>query len=356
MKKERQSNIELFRIVLMLMIIMHHLIVHGCKLKTLLNNDYVSTSETRDMMYLFINTICVVGVNCFIIISGFYGIKIKLKTLISFITQSSVLSVILYIVSFFLLDSGDFSYKRLIYRFFPLLFPVWWFLCAYIGLYLLSPIINKGIEATKKEYLIFICVGLLVLIGTSSFNQENIYIENGYNIFTLLLVYVFARCCAVVIPNINNAAKLYVFSTIINFIVVVILFKYAKQETTWQFFCYGNPLIIINAILLFYSFKNLKIKRHTLILSIAPLTFGIYLIHDYGEVRHLLVKIVFYLNNYFTNNILFVLILICLALIIFISCGVVEKIRAIIFTPVNELLYQKSLTVYSSIKKKPKSI
>ena len=344
MRKERESNIELLRIVLMLMIILHHLIVHGCELKRLSDDTYVNISSWRDTMLLFLNTFCVIGVNCFIFISGYYGIKPKSKTLISFFTQSLVLSVSLYLFYSLVYYPNSFSFSGLFHSFFPLIVPVWWFLLAYISIYFLSPIINKGIESCSRKILIYICVIFLTLFLSGGFRNDNLYTENGYNIFTLLIIYIIARCCATLNINIKNPKKLYIGSLVINFLFVFLFFKFNKQHISWHFFSYGNPFIIINTVLFFYSFKSITIKSKSFILKIAPLTFGIYLIHDYPQSRLALKKIVSQINTEIPNNISMLLILIGFSFCIFISCAIIERIRMFLCNPLNSKIYSLYLS------------
>ncbi len=74
MNNLRQSNIELLRIVAILFVICHHIIVHGLKI-------YDMPIEAYPWLYSFVNCICYVGVNVFILISGYFSIKFSWKKL-----------------------------------------------------------------------------------------------------------------------------------------------------------------------------------------------------------------------------------------------------------------------------------
>lgn len=341
MKNKRDLSIELLRIVLMLMIIMHHLIVHGCNLANLSNNTYTSFSSGRDSMLLLINTICIVGVNCFIFISGYYGIKPKSRTLISFLTQSTVLSISLYLFFNIIYYPNNFSVLEFLKSFIPFIIPVWWFLIAYISIYILSPIINKGLESCSKKNIIWICIAFLILFFSSGFRKDNLYtIGNGHDIFTLLIVYIIARSCSVFSFNIKKAKILYLISLFFNFIIVLLLFSLDKKVMVWQFFSYGNPFIIINSILFFYIFKNIETNDIThqlsrFIFKLAPLTFGVYLIHDYPETRLTLKNILDDINATTSNNIIMLLALVGMCIIIFFSFSLIEKIRMILCKPID---------------------
>lgn len=336
MKKQRTPNIELLRIVLMLMIIMHHFVVHGSQLTKLLNNTTtLDISLSRNIMLLFLETFCVIGVNCFIFISGYYGIKIKTKTLISFFTQSIVLSVSLYLFYSLTYYPNNLSFYGLLRSFFPLIIPIWWFFIAYIGIYLLSPIINKGIEMCSRKTLIYICLIFSILLLSSGFRGDNLYTGDGFNVFTLFMVYIIARCCGNLNLEIRRPKSLYVISLVINFFFVFAFYLLNKPQIIWCFFSYGNPFITINAILFFYSFKSMKIRNFNFILQLAPLTFGVYLIHDYNESRLILRDIVIQIYTTTPNNVIFFAILLALCIVVFLSCSINEKVRVLICNPIN---------------------
>lgn len=79
----RNSSIELLRIVLMLLIVVHHGIVHGLGLTALSPkfNSVLLFNPENSPIILLVNALCIVGVNCFILISGYYGIRFSKKKL-----------------------------------------------------------------------------------------------------------------------------------------------------------------------------------------------------------------------------------------------------------------------------------
>ena len=72
---ERNLGVDLLRIVLMFMIIIHHIMMRGCGLRNLYQNSF----DLKNLPFSFINAFLVVAVNCFFLISGYYGMKENLK-------------------------------------------------------------------------------------------------------------------------------------------------------------------------------------------------------------------------------------------------------------------------------------
>lgn len=71
--KVRNTNIEIFRFVLMVGILLWHLIIHGCGLSDIGKSDYnYSIHESIICCAIFAPS-----VNCFMFISGWFGMKFK---------------------------------------------------------------------------------------------------------------------------------------------------------------------------------------------------------------------------------------------------------------------------------------
>ena len=80
--KERDSNIELLRIVAMLLVMMVHanFFTLGPPSQTDINTSFVSS-----FMRFFCESLCIICVNVYILISGWFGINAKAKRIIEFI-------------------------------------------------------------------------------------------------------------------------------------------------------------------------------------------------------------------------------------------------------------------------------
>lgn len=338
--KNRESNIELLRIVLMLMIIIHHLIVHGCR------SNYLS----KNTLFISLNIFSIIAVNCFIFISGYYGIKFKVKTLFSFIVQAIFYSVGTYLVFHVFISTEDYSTSELIHSFFPVTYGKWWFLNAFLGVYILSPFINKGIDSLNIYQSGIIVIALAYLNSSYPIIGYNFYSGDGHSFFTLLSMYVIARFCGKYIKDIKKPIVLYISTYIISLLLVLILFKINYADTAWRLISYGCPLVILGAVFFFYTFKKIKLKSN-LINKVAPLCFGVYLIHDIADTRSLLVGFIQRINNAIENPLLMGLALIVTAIIIFIICASIEKVRQIVFNPIIDNLDKKASALLSKIKK-----
>ncbi len=335
----RESNIELLRIVLMIMVITHHLI-----LKVDSEGDCNKTT-----LLMALDSFAIIAVNCFVFISGYYGIKFKIKTLISFVLQGVFYSVGIYVLYNVILSPQNFSLIDLGKRFFPLTFAVWWFLSAFIGVYLLSPFINKGIEILKQYQAGGIILILSYLFCSYPLTGNNVYSGGGHEFFTLLLVYMIARYCGKYIKDIKKAIPLHICIFLLTFIIVMACKISGNGYLVWLVIAYNCPLIILGAIFFFYSFKKIKLKNK-IINKIAPLTFGIYLIHETPENRASIKECMTQINAAIQNPLLLGITMIAIAICIFAVCAGIEKVRQIICNPIVDFIDKKASILIDQFK------
>lgn len=151
-KKIRKSNIELLRILAMVMIVAHHLAVHS---------GFSGLSTGNRLWVRFISIGGKIGVDIFVLISGYFLVNaksFKLKKLIKLWSQIITYSSIIYFV-FVLSGLSPFFINELLKSLAPISFTRWWFASTYFILYLVSPFINQMLRNfDKRQYLSYICL------------------------------------------------------------------------------------------------------------------------------------------------------------------------------------------------------
>ena len=83
MEKKRNLNIEVLRVVSMFMVIVLHALGHGGVL------DYYQLGDSGYFIFWLIEAFCMVAVNCFVLITGYFGWKsnFKLSRVVKFYTE-----------------------------------------------------------------------------------------------------------------------------------------------------------------------------------------------------------------------------------------------------------------------------
>ncbi len=325
---ERQSNIELLRIVLIFMIIVHHLIVHNCGIEYISSGSFEFGVKTP--FELLINSFVVIGVNSFIFISGYFGIKFKMNTLVSFLLEALFYSVTIYLI-FALCGLTELKPFAFIKSLFPLSRNTWWFLTTYIALYIISPILNKGIEALDKKQLLFSVVGLLFFNCFSGFIVGTLS-GNGRTLFNLISIYVLARYMNKYVHNLHYPFLSYGFFSMILFGSVLLCVKFNKLSMAWHImYSLNNPFMVLSSVFIFYGFKNIRLNSR-MINIISSLVLGIYLISDHPYVRDLITEKINLLRSC-SDDTTFVILLCAIASSIFTIGACIEKCRQVLFRP-----------------------
>jgi hypothetical protein len=330
---DRDLNIELLRLVLMLMIICHHIFVHARGLSALsLPNFKVQENTIQDA---FVNSFLIMPVNCFVFISGYYGMKFRSKTVLSLLVQTSFYAFFLS----FLFDAfnGHLSIKTLFNGLFPILRGQWWFITAYFFLYLLSPLLNLAkLNFNKFQFLYILAVLVAINFFSSFFFKVNsLGISNGYSLLSFVCIYFLGFAFK---ENINykQGTIFYILIYIISSLCLFGIFKFVLgnygPQSAWYIWSYNNPLVMVSAISFFFIFKNLEIKKNVL-LRLSSYVLGIYLIHDFKQVRGNLDNILNYVINTFKIGNDYIAILI-LAIVIFVIAILIEVLRVKLTDPV----------------------
>lgn len=189
---QRDSNAEMLRLLCMLMIVMHHFCVHAVYPEVLSLN--VINKGWDSHLMLFLHDFFFIGVNCFVLISGYYGIRPKWR---SFINLYSIyvfyvlLGVVGHIAKGLIIDDS-FVFQRHWLK--DIVFPFsrgpHWFMKCYMALFLLSPLLNKAIaNFTKKEYLYTLCFLSIMILYFGYYRGMSQMGDNGYS--TLHFVYLY---------------------------------------------------------------------------------------------------------------------------------------------------------------------
>lgn len=323
MEKKRELNFELLRIVSMFLIVVFHYHDWG----GIIN---IETPIINKLFGEFISIGGNLGVNVFVLISGYFLInsKFKSKKLFKIILEVLFYSVGIYILCV-IFNISEFNIKSLIKSLLPISYNMYWFATCYVGMYLLSPIVNLTIRnMNRKQHrnlliLLFIMLSVIptFIVKAVPFSSElfwfiflyliagyikryNIDIKNNYKLFCIIiLITVFMFSTSVVLTKMNISNPIYLSQ---------------KNSVTMLFL----------SISLFMFFKNLKIKDNKVIPFFAKATFGVYLIHINESIRVYLFSNILKIQNFYQSN-LFVLIgyVFGTALIIYLVCTLIDTIR-----------------------------
>lgn len=327
----RNTSIELLRIISMIMIMFHHFAYHG-------NFEWNFNEVTLPhLWYDFILMGGKVGVDIFVLISGYFLIEnteklFQPKKLLKFWGQVVFYSIMTYLLSV-MLRLNAFEIKQLIKVCLPITYPGWWFASTYFMLYLIHPFLNKllhGLSKTEYQYLILMMVLCWSIIPTAT---TQLFESNSLLWFVTL--YGIAGYVNLYGGNQKLQSKhyfsLYFMVLIITYTVSTTFLFLGTKKEEWSthaidFFEIERLPILLMAITLFMGFVTLKMNYHKWINMIASATFGVYLIHNSSYIRYYLWTNIFKINQYQDSTFL-ILYSILVVFILYVSCTMIDLIR-----------------------------
>lgn len=277
---ERQSNIELLRIIAALGVIALHYNNSGIG-----GGFHFSESGSLNRQILIVTECLFIGaVDLFMIISGYFqckSMKAKSRKVIELLVQLTVFEVLLYAMKI-LCGQGTFSWAGFV----EIVIPTDYFIVLYCVSYLLSPYINLLISKLSLRqfrtlliilFLLFsVQSGLLrwvedalglSLPSASTYSQKGD--QGGYTIVTFLLCYMIGagiRYGAIEIKRPLYSGLLFAGA-----------FYMVWLRHDWN---YSNPFVVLQAAAAFMLFKSLPIKNSPVINSLAKASLTVYLLHQ----------------------------------------------------------------------------
>ncbi len=258
----------------MLLIVFGHCSYHGI---------YGNTNVTVSMV-----TATVFSVDAFAFISGWYSVRFKLKKFIGMLGLGAFASLVLYILSSLVMGEGIFR------------FSLGWFGNAYLGLMVLAPLINCGIDEfyrTGRKMLYVIWFVYLALMTCCILPLRTIGLEivppgwGGHTANTVLFMYFTGR----VLSKTIGENKLGIARLLCSFVLLeLVLFGWSAvsrilrtgggtgallQLRMWD---YCSPVVIALACVVFLLFLELRFPRWLceICAYIAPSMFSVYLLHE----------------------------------------------------------------------------
>ncbi len=329
----RQAGIELLRGILMLMIVLVHLTGNG----VLKSDAPIAFTEPNWLWANLIDAICYPAVNTFVLISGYFGIRLSLGRVLKL-----DIPVIIYSVSLFVLF-GSFSIGGLVSSFIPILSKEYWFLTAYFLLMLLSPFLNAFLDSRNQRQLkMLLFWALLLFVIMPSFSPFCLSESRGMDVINFSVLYIVGRSLACFNVNVSRRKSvwLYIASTLIVFALTVLFAYRFDINSGWKsmFYAYNSVFVYLQAIGLFFLFKQFHINDNVgrVIKWVAPSFFFVYIIHSCPVIAD---KLYFWISSadyYYSEY--FVLHTIIWAFIIFVSCIFIDIVfrRGLLMPVINK--------------------
>ena len=339
-KNNRDSNMELLRIISMLLIMVLHADFSAISVPTIGQcRDSVSSSFFR----FFIEGLAVVAVNVFVMLSGWYGIKPSFKKLGVFLFQAFFLIFVIYLCFWGIGEGVRHSGGEWLAILF---FKQYWFIQCYIVLYLFSPVLNSFIANATRETYRFVILSMFIIqfvFGCLSYASIYGWFNDGYSPLTFCFLYLLAKYVKQYVVSIEHySSAFYGIGWILTALVIALLgflTVYVGLGNSFIMFFYGysSPFVILGALLLLLALSRIPIKNF-IVNWIASSVFAVYIVHCHECVfnpyyKSLIVK--WFSSDFMT---LFIAKTLVLIVVLFVFAIFVDKIRILIQNSISKLL------------------
>lgn len=299
---QRNSSIELFRILVTLFV----LIVH-------LNGYYIGLDTHKFNFHSFqqiaVESLSCIAVNGFILISGYFGIKLSFHALYKLWQSLITIYVPLFILKI-IFDFHDLQWSDLLKAFFPFSTRDGYFINGYIFLLLVSPFINVYISSRTKRGVVITTVGFVLfefwvdcICGLKTF-----YFSEGYSGLHFCIMYLIGRCLNMYSKSLKRIGFGYYLGMYFLMSAIIILLSVLKVPWTWY---YSNIFMIISAVSLFMVFANQEPFHNKYINSIAASSLFVYILQIVSPFQGWLTRV----DRFLYDNMSWILYFISIVLI-----------------------------------------
>ena len=279
-KNNRKVNIEILRILSMLLVMVIH---YNVPINGQTSHEMLMAMPMKTLGVTILKSLSFLCVNSFILISGYFGIHWKWKSICNYLFQIFIWSIFVYFICV-IVGVHCFNVKSFIHQvFFCLGYN--WFFTVYLGLYMMAPVLNKFIEHVEEKQLATFLIVYLLYQTIFGYILKNRYEFNqGLTIMSFIGLYLigsYLRKTTLGIFKLSANKNLLVYLTI-TFLLVIISITANFFGFNKDIFSYINPFVILQTVFLFLFFRELKIKNYEkIILFFSSSSFAGLLIHSF---------------------------------------------------------------------------
>lgn len=277
---KRNSNLEILRIIAIVMIIMHHYAIYSGFL-------WENQITINRIIINFFQMFGKLGACLFIMISGYFydRSEFKIKKFVTLILQVFIYSIIGLIIGI-ITNSQKLNTINILKSILPTTLGLYWFASCYILIYIFTPIFRRIIENISKKHFKIILTEMIIIWCALANIPKTMTFVNDFIWFIVIYfigAYVKKYNCNFMKDNRNRIKYVILVVIVMNVIMIGLELLFVKKPIfpkIYYFNSINSPLVLILAILIFSIFKNLNVKNNNIVNKVALASFGIYLIHE----------------------------------------------------------------------------
>ncbi|MCR5711611.1 MAG: acyltransferase [Prevotella sp.] len=331
----RERNFEVMRTWAMFSIVIYHCMCHG------IGSDYAFDLQLPVSLFnfTFSDFILVIGsiaVNLYVLVSGYFLVNARFKVSRIIRTWVSALFYSVIITTMFLLLSLEpWSIVTLGKSFFPLSTDAYWFVTQYVGLLILSPFLAMLVrQLSYRQYVaLLIGMGLMVLSVIPDFPLgKRFSISHGNSVWSFVYLFFIAGFIRLHLKRIpmGKLAMIILGLALLTMVSEMVLgIHNGVGHLLW--FNY-NGILLFLSVAVFVFIRQQQIPETgiwSLMVKVAPYTFGVYLIHDHLLMRDWIWKTLSMTS--YANQWIYALAVMVVCVLIFAICILIDTVRKRLF-------------------------
>ena len=295
--RKRDSNLELFRIVIMLVIIAHHYVVNSGLSDLIFANPSVGP---YNVFLALLGCGGKTGINCFVLITGYYLCRSHFRPgkFLRLFGEMEFYTIIIYFI-FAATGYEKLSLGTLLYYISPFQDVTTSFTYCFLLFYLATPFLSKMIAAlNQREHLGLTALCLFIYTFLPSLN---IGIAVSFNYFTWFIVLALVGSYLERYPRpwfsrtalwgaLSLASLALSFGSVLWMMVRSVAMGNGTYSYSYVYYYVidsNKILALVTAVCLFMFFKNIRLPYSRIINTIASSVFGVLLIHANSDaMRH----------------------------------------------------------------------
>lgn len=274
MATPRQSNMELLRIISMLMVLLVH--IDGASLGLPDIGGNFSALDGPTAWQLAVESIAIVGVNCFTLISGYFGIRLSWRGMGSYLYQCLFYAVGISSVGL-LVNPLRTTWTHWLDSWLILSHTDLWYVPAYFGLMLIAPILNRGVESLSRRDFGVSMLLFLVYNLWCGWWMGGKFNPTGYTLVQMILMYLIGRYIRLHV-NIAALRRPGIALWTSYAVATAAIFAMALYMKPIKAFAYNSPAVIAASAALLMAFATLRFTSST-VNYVAKSAFAVYLLH-----------------------------------------------------------------------------
>ena len=325
-KRERSSNMEALRVLAMFFVLVVHADFAALGYPTIANLTHHPEERIALSLVEYLSVVCV---DVFVMLSGWFGIRARIRGVARLLFQ--VFFVTSVVIAGFAIYKGGWpdTPDKLWDSYFG-----YWFVYAYLVLYLLSPVLNAFVErASQREFL-----GVLVAfftVQTLGIWQLSGVFQQGYGTLSFIGLYLLARYLRLYVADRLIAPKAffflgYVLCALVQRVLLLLFVLSGDKEIVHEFnrfsTNYTNPFVILGSCFLLLFFSRLNF-RSRLINWLAAGSLSVYVVHQNLLARPVFKEAVVHLHKEF-EPLLFALLTLLSLVGVYVVSVLVDQVRA----------------------------